>query len=90
MAIRRKATSRRPRMRLRRRHRAYRPTIFTIQQVLDTIPYELDLDKVRESIKRIASDEKLWVMLREAQGIAEEQRKIGETISKSLRKFKMK
>ena len=34
---------RRMRPRLSRRRSIYRPTIFTIQQVLDTIPYELDL-----------------------------------------------
>lgn len=70
------------------RRRGYIPTIYTIQQVLDTLPYDLDLSKVRDALRAIVQDEKLWIMLQESQGITEEGRKVGQAIAKKLKGVK--
>ncbi len=86
------AKGRRVRVRSSRVHRrrGYIPTIYTIQQVLDTLPYDLDLSKVRDGLRGIVQDEKLWIMLQEAQGITEESRKVGEAIAKKMKGHKFK
>ena len=84
---------RRERLRSSRVHRRtgrYVPTIQTIQQALDMIPSDLDLEKVRNGLRSIVNDEKLWIMLQEAQGIQAESRKVGEAIAKKMKQVKFK
>ena len=80
------------RLRPRRVHRRgrYIPTIYTIHQALDMLPSDLDIEKLRNGLRSIVQDEKLWIMLQEAQGIQAESRKVGEAIAKKMKQIKFK
>ena len=66
------------------RRRSYHPTAYTIHQVLDYLPDDLDLTGIRAQLRQIADDDSLWELLEEGRVISESRRKIGETIAKRL------
>jgi len=85
------AAAKRVRVRSSRVHRRrYNPTVFTIQQALDSIPDDADLEKFRSGLRQIVQDEKLWGMLKDVQEMSEDRRRFGEAIAKKLKAYKFK